>query len=406
MLQKATEEIREDVKALESIKTELIQKNKPSDYILRLINTLKNRSVIDFLSSRNVLPKYGFPVDVVELQLLHHGEEAEGLELNRDLQIALSEYAPKSEVVAGGRIWVSHGLKRLPNREWPRYQYAVCQNCQCYQRVLVDTGKSLQNCSACGFLLEGHKVKDTFVIPEFGFVTSNENPKRPSEARPERTYTTRVYFSGEFSPEGSLCELELGAIKFIIATAHDGKMALLNRAGFKVCNSCGFGLRINEKSPNPHKTPLGKDCKGTLFRTDLGHEFRTDIVDLKVEGYSNPDRAFWLSFLYALLEGASESLEISRDDLDGCLYPYAGDPTKPAMILFDNVPGGAGHVKRLAENSSMLKRLLEATKDKVRGNCGCGEETSCYSCLRNYRNQFCHDELKRGMIKEFLEGLL
>jgi hypothetical protein len=168
---------------------------------------------------------------------------------------------------------------------------------------------------------------------------------------------------------------------------------------------CGFGLRSNEKVPNSHKTPLGKDCRGTLTYTDLGHEFRSDILDLKIKGYSNPDRTFWLSLLYALLEGASESLEINRDDLDGCLYPYAGDPTKPAIILFDDVPGGAGHVKHLA-SPYMLKRLLEKTKDKVQGNCGCGEETSCYGCLRNYRNQFCHDELKRGMIKEFLEGLL
>ena len=75
-----------------------------------------------------------------------------------------------------------------------------------------------------------------------------------------------------------------------------------------------------------------------------------------------------------------------------------------AIILFDDVPGGAGHVKRLAEKDA-LKRLLEATRGKVKGGCGCGEETSCYRCLRNYRNQFCHDQLKRGLVKYFLERL-
>lgn len=39
------------------------------------------------------------------------------------------------------------------------------------------------------------------------------------------------------------------------------------------------------------------------------------------EGYSNPDIGFWHSLLYAILEGASESLDIDRQDLDGCLYP-------------------------------------------------------------------------------------
>ena len=51
------------------------------------------------------MPKYGFPVDVVELKLLHHGEEARRLELERDLRIAIAEYAPalvKKTVVGRG----------------------------------------------------------------------------------------------------------------------------------------------------------------------------------------------------------------------------------------------------------------------------------------------------------------
>ena len=112
-----------------------------------------------------------------------------------------------------------------------------------------------------------------------------------------------------------------------------------------------------------------------------------------------------MSLLYALLEGASESIEVSRDDLDGCLYPYDGDPAKPAIILFDDVPGGAGHVKRIAECEDSLKQLIQKSMDKV--NCQrCGEETSCYNCLRNYHNQYCHDELKRGLVKEFLENIV
>ena len=59
------------------------------------------------MSQHNVIPKYGFPVDVVELQIYHHSEEAKGLELTRDLKMAISEYAPDSQVVAGGKLWTS-----------------------------------------------------------------------------------------------------------------------------------------------------------------------------------------------------------------------------------------------------------------------------------------------------------
>ena len=79
-----------------------------------------------------MIPKYGFPVDVVELQIYHHGEEAKGLELDRDLKIALSEYAPGSQVIAGGKLWTSRYIKKLPDREPLKYNYAICKHCGLY----------------------------------------------------------------------------------------------------------------------------------------------------------------------------------------------------------------------------------------------------------------------------------
>ena len=50
----------------------------------------------------------------------------------------------------------------------------------------------------------------------------------------------------------------------------------------------------------------------------------------------------------------------------------------------------------------MLKTALE----KVDGKCGCGEETCCYGCLRNYDNQTYHDTMSRGQAKNYLTWLL
>jgi hypothetical protein len=38
--------------------------------------------------------------------------------------------------------------------------------------------------------------------------------------------------------------------------------------------------------------------------------------------------------------------------------------------------------------------------------CECGPETSCYECLRNYYNQWCHDQLQRGRARDFLAALM
>lgn len=402
VLLKATEEVQNDVEELEKKERQLAdeKKYKSANYISNTINTIKDRYLLHFLSSRNVIPKYGFPVDVVELQILHHSDEAKRLELNRDLRIALSEYAPSSQIVAGGGLWTSRYLKKLPQREWLKYRYAVCDHCQCYQSVFVEgLKKDLDNCNACGRLLEG-KNQGTFIFPEFGFIADTKL-QRPGEEQPKKTYTTRTHYSGE-SKEGDRLAVELrNGVGLIATPASDGRMAVLNQGGgqrFKVCYSCGYTILGNEKKGNSHKSSWGTDCSGKLYGgLAIGHEYLTDILQLHFEGYVNHEKAFWLSLLYAILEGASKELDIERQDLDGCLHSYTGDPV---LVFFDNVPGGAGHVQRIAKDEATLISVLKSTLQRLE-KCKC--DTSCYGCLRNYRNQFCHDELNREKVISFLK---
>jgi len=113
------------------------------------------------------------------------------------------------------------------------------------------------------------------------------------------------------------------------------------------------------------------------------------------------DDSFWYSLLYSILEGTSQALGIRRRDIDGCLYPIEEGR---ALVLFDAVPGGAGHVKRVADQQN-LQEVLKCALSRVK-NCSCGPETSCLDCLRNYQNQFCHDLLKRGVVADFLSANL
>jgi hypothetical protein len=409
VLTKVEKLVTSDVEKLEEARVNLIQQKKPSDFILKVINNIQRTYLINFLSRQNVIPKYGFPVDVVNLQILHHADEARGLELDRDLRIALAEYAPSGQIVAGGKLWTSRYLKRLPDRGWKKYRYAICEYCQCYQRVWADTDEKLDMCIACHQPLSG-KDQGVFVIPEFGFITTTRPPAKPGDSRPERTYTTRTYFSGK-SKESDTLILDVGKTQIVVVAASEGELAVINHAGyqgFKVCPICGYTRLMNEKVSSTHTTPWLTECTGTLTRLFLGHEFKTDISQLRFEGYANADRGFWWSLLYAVLEGMSMALDIDRQDLDGCLYAYAGDPSTPALVLFDDVPGGAGHVRRIIQGKENLQHILEAALERL-SNCDCGgerQDTSCYGCLRNYRNQFCHDEMKRGPVIKFLSTTL
>jgi len=147
-----------------------------------------------------------------------------------------------------------------------------------------------------------------------------------------------------------------------------------------------------------------------LNHTSLGHEFVTDILKLQFHPKINKDYdILWFSYSlsYALVEGASEILAIPRTDLETTVSNVQKNEENviPSIILYDNVPGGAGLVSRL-EDQNVLKSCLIAAKERVSGQCGCDELTSCYGCLRGYRNQFAHHELKRGPVFQYLEKVI
>ena len=73
------------------------------------------------------------------------------------------------------------------------------------------------------------------------------------------------------------------------------------------------------------------------------------------------------------------------------------------LIIYDNVPGGAGHVKRIMDKR-MLVETFELALKKVEQKC-CDEDSSCYNCLRNYNNQTYHKLLKRKLAIEALQEI-
>lgn len=354
------------------------------------IETIKRKQLIDFLATHTVIPKYGFPVDVVELATLFHIPASKNIQLERDLRMAISEFAPSSQVVANGYIWESAGLRVVRDRTWPIYWYAICPECRRFyiQKGTIEEVPPSISCKTHGGI--PRRGIHRFVTPIFGFVTDREcEPRKPSESRPKREFTTRPYFFNYKEPEER--EFSIGKFKIRCRYSSDGELAVVCKGrkgvGFWICFTCGAAF--SESPGGEHKTPYGIECSSTVRGPlHLGHTFKTDVLSISFEEPTihSSDESFWFSLLYAILEGASQALGIRRQDLDGCLYP-SGEGIM--LILFDSVPGGAGHVKRVM-NKQNLHDVLESALARVK-NCTCGLETSCYGCLRNYQNQFCHE---------------
>jgi hypothetical protein len=376
----------------------------------KIINQIRGRELLGFLGSRNVLPKYGFPVDVVELQTNHLGAtpEATQVDLSRDLRVAISEFAPGSQVVAAKKIWMGNGLKKHKTKDWQKIKYAICKDCQKFYQ-----GQEIPTTCTCGNVLG--KVRE-FVIPETGFVASKD-VGTPGDAPPKRTYASRTYFAdyeeekvqrfNEYSEFDAVLDLNLPTF---IRYSKFGWMVLVNDGygqGFRICKACGYGEVVSfleKRTIGKHRNPItDQECSGKMESFDLGHRYLTDVLEIRIQGISqsNNIRNQMRSLMYALLEGASESQGIRRSDIDGTLY-YRAFGESPSIILYDTVPGGAGHVENIKYN---LRDAMFIGYQKI-NSCQCGEDTSCYNCLRNYQNQYYHDDLQRGYAIKLLRLLL
>jgi len=299
----------------------------------------------------------------------------------------------------------------------------VCPTCGRFHSGLTSVEDG--TCQACGSDLKGRRrLWGTFIRPEFGFIAEYGEPRPSGETRPQRIYSSRLYFSDYRAPEHVIDEdqgyeavasLSSERGQILRRYSRYGWLALVNPGplgrGFRVCSTCGFAEPVplvvkgqKRGKPAVHTNPrTGRDCSTYTETLHLGHEFMTDVLELRFDGYLASDLrdSMWYSVLYALLEGSCEALGIQRDDLDGTIYHHAGGAA-PALVVFDNVPGGAGLVQRVSQD---LDTVFVAAWERMDRAC-CGEDTSCYECLRNFRNQPYHEQLKRSLARDFLHNLL
>ena len=376
----AEAEVCADYTAMEGLRTDSIEQGKYSvaARIDRRMKTIAEERTLNFLSRKAVIPKYGFPVDVVELDVRSTDGQPTGVELQRDLSQAIAEYAPGGKVVANKLEWESCGVKAVAGKAWPvrHYRYDDARNFTQWNE-----GD-----------LERAPAERKYLIPEFGFVTPLF--KKPSEpqGRAHRLYTTRPFFrSFDAQPESrTIFGVQVTrAVPGVLVILCEGR----NREGFYICRSCGRHMAAPQAG---HKSPSDSECMGTLERFSLGHELATDVVRLQFPTVHGEWDAY--SVAYAILLGASDTLEVPDTDLNVTIA--GGDrPGESAVVLYDNVPGGAGLVAHL-EDEEVFADVLRAARERVQGNCGC--DSSCYGCLRSYRNQFAHAQLDRTRALEIL----
>lgn len=195
--------------------------------------------------------------------------------------------------------------------------------------------------------------------------------------------------------------------------AQEGKLVVINRGfgeGFVKCG-CGYARAVTKscRKVESHKNPF-TDFECTMepsgWKFDLAHTFHTDVLQVRCKvtvrcpklPNPTPDGSEEIkategvarSICEAIRLAACKLLEIPEGEISATFRWLPLDSLE--IILFDNVPGGAGYTAKIFELKAST--LIQFAKDSILA-CSDNCSTSCSKCLRSYSNQAHWDAFRR-----------
>ncbi|MDB6146539.1 MAG: box helicase [Spartobacteria bacterium] len=363
------------------------------------LKTLAETTVIETLADQQFLPRYGFPIDVLKLSVIIPSEtddkqkrkfrEEGSIRLERKGIQALQEYVPGSRLLVGGRMITSRGILKSwgagggpgSNSLGLRGQYARCVN----GHFCFSVARDLDECPTCLAALSGIRY---FLMPRHGFTTAVWDPPTfGTEVEKVGTVERQtISFAGRYAQEATLVVPDLGGVQYLTAQYREsGEIFVYNQGengcGFALCLRCGFatsetvfgqgmiGLSPEFRNHAPitekdgWKNCIHPDYSPELLRNQtLAARETTDVLLLDFSRflpYEDSRRPLCNTLGRAFQIAGAALLELDVREL-GFLAVPAGDGGRGlGVALYDNVPGGAGHVRELME---LGRRWLEEAR--------------------------------------------
>ncbi len=380
-------------------------KNKLAYWKADQQDSVKKRNTISILAENGVLPKYGFPTDLVGMRLSEDEGKTTGktLDLSRGLSLAIREYAPGSEIVARKKVWRSIGIRKIPDKPLHVRAYGYCGKCNAFGWA-EDTDNKHVACPRCGAdVFLNHRL----IIPSDGFEGELVNSRGVGERRPRNYGFTKANFWERWEKDSVSKQLEFAGGRIGLRASTNGRIVLTNLGpagqGFNVCIRCG--------AAQPTHGAVGKwprqrycSCENLQHISSLGTEFVSDVIKLDMEllpAKATLEEDDWIGAKWAIFNAATQLLEIPSSELGIAAFEVHSD-RKCSMIIYDTVPGGAGRAFRLKD---CVEEVVERALELVSNNC-CDEDSCCYTCLCNYSNQYDQLHMTRGGARGVLSRLL
>ena len=374
------------------------------------------KSLLDALYEEGIIPTYSFPKDVVSTYI-YGPDEKLAYQVERGLDIAISEYAPGRDIVVDKETYQIGGLyfpgseRRKGHASDPAKLYfddknyvkdiATCTECGWF-------GLAGEETAVCPFCSHTPLTMTKRMLRPWGFAPKNAEAIPEAQLSVEYTSSQPPLYS-TLPDEDSLRPIE-GYKNIRVGTRANQRIIMTNTGisnkGFMVCRDCGAAAPgddatalNNLKRPYKSRFAKGKCYHANAENVNLGYDFRTDMVVLEFcldDSVIETDRNNpWIkraaqSLAEALRLASSKYLDIEYTELvTGYRIRTNKKGTFVDVYLYDSLSSGAGYSAKIAEE---IGELLTATEDLLKG-CDC--DTACHNCLKHYRNQFVHGLLDR-----------
>lgn len=378
-----------------------------------------SQPLLDTLYNEGVVPSYSFPRDVVAFTVVdtEQGRYRVKHEVQRSINIAVSEYAPGRSIVVDKQTYQIGGFLN------PRVLNNYTKASSPAKAYMTDPSyvKRVMECS-CGWFGLAEDVRDvcpfcqkstdltpaTPMLRPWGFAPVNGRDIQ--EAQLEEKYTTAL--PPIYSTIGSADKTHPveGYVRLRQSTLKNQRIVIVNKGengfGFMVCEDCGAAMPGNDsvvlnKVDRPYLGIRGGACKHrNCVNVNIGCDFITDMMVLEFDVGSrllnlSEKSEDWLfragtSLAEAIRLTVSKELDVDFSEFAaGSRIRGSSEGQLVDVYLYDSLTGGAGYSVEL---ENLIVSILEKTREFLEG-CQCG--SACYSCLKHYHNRFTHAYLDR-----------
>ena len=162
-----------------------------------------------------------------------------------DLQLAISEYAPDSQVVADGKLYTSRYIRKLPQttgQDWETAYIAQCNNpsCMTWNHRLMEPDEGGEPCVSCHEIISKSRWKQA-IEPRKGFV-ADAKPKDVPMRKPDKAFRSDDFYIGDAQRQvmQKYAFVMKDGNRFQMETSINDSLMVVCNDDFYVCPHCGY----------------------------------------------------------------------------------------------------------------------------------------------------------------------